>query len=282
MKRLTMMIAAALVLGACDGGETIGTGGNGDSSTTTSVGGGGQGGNGGGGGCIGPSGDPHDFTCPQPAGGGGTGGNGGAGGEAPPVYTVDPPWEVSVDGIIDALNEGNACAPFSRISNEDGSWTRVVATTPGKVIHKLRFVAARGAGYGIPDSWNISVSNLAVSLDPAFADCGVGATAQEVEEIGSVLMSGPGDEILEFVVLEVTYGNVSSSSDGSHDIICIQNYTDIGDGTTTAIVGCGAPDAGSDARDQWQDNEALGGGIHGMCSYGSNYCVAWMVTTLAE
>lgn len=275
-KSAMMMFMTAAVLG-CGGAETTtGTGGAGG-ETTAANGGGGQGGEGG---CT----DPHDASCihydPVGGAGGGTGGTGGAGGEEPLVYTVDPPWEVSVDGVLDAFGEGLACAPFSRLSNEDGSWTRVVMTTPGKVITKLRWIAARGTGFGVPATWTISVSNLAPGLDPAFADCGPGASAKTFEEIDSFDLVGPGGDGVEFVVLEATFDNVTLSSDGSHDIVCLKNYVDTGDGTPTAIVGCGAPAAGSDDRDQWQDNEALGGGIHGMCSYGPNYCVAWMVTTL--
>lgn len=268
------MVMLAAVLGACGGSETsTGSGGGGDATSTATTGGGdststatGEGGTGGAE-CT----DPHDANCvnyePDPA----------------PEYTVDAPAPLTVEGLVTWGAKGGQCSPISPLANEDGSWTRIVMKTPPKEYTSFRWIAARGNGFAIPTSWRFGLANVAPSLDPMQAKCGPGAS--DIVPIEAAILEAE-DEVgnpLEFVILEhsITGGQVA---DGSHWVVCLQNYVDADDETTgaqpSAVIACGMPDAGNVDRDQWQDPDSLGGAIHAMCDYGPNYCAGWMATLL--
>ncbi len=265
MKRLLILVGVVCALcgiGCSDGPNTsTGVGGNGGTTvTTTSDGGGGTGGTGG---C-----DPHDPSCIH---------------YTPPDYSVAAPGELSADGLLDLGEAGIGCAPISRLSTEDGSWTRVVMTAPAGSYIAVRWIAMRGTGFAIPSTWQMSVGNLAPELDPDGVICGPGAADEFPYEVESVVVDDDAGNPAEFVVLEseVTSVNVV---DGSRWVVCLRNYTDADSETEgpqpTAIIMCGQPDAGDKERDFWQDSTADGGAIHTMCSYGPNLCGGWMVTML--
>lgn len=269
MKRWWMwMVMLAAVLGACGDGETTSTGsGGGGDSTSTATAGGGEGGTGGAE-CT----DPNDANCvpykPDPD----------------PKYTVEAPAPLTKKGLADFFVEGGQCSPFSRLSNEDGSWTRIVMKAPPDSVTTVRWIASRGNGLAIPPTWSLGIANLAPSLDPMQANCGPGASDVVPFEVESFIVVDEAGNPAEFAFLEADIGETVGVEDGSHWILCLRNYTDADAETVgpqpSAIVACGMPKAGNPVRDQWQDPDSLGSAIHAMCDYGPNYCAGWMATLL--